>query len=260
MWRRMGVSLCSQGCLTVGNHSFHPEHNIDRIDLISNTLVWLLCRIVNFVASYVDDMESLEPSKSRETWNQLKSELEIWFAALPRIFQPCSRVELSQIRSSGERNGCCNRAKSLIQHETWYSNGMCASTMQSYYMAQIILTLYKPRSHQTRSAVPNSHTNIPRPRKSVDALSELNRISAELQTHAIEICAIAISHPEEAARVHMLQPLYLAGRCLGDPSDRATVVNLIESIEDELGWHAKYRVEALLEEWNMTRGTLRCWY
>jgi hypothetical protein len=79
-----------------------------------------------------------------------------------------------------------------------------------------------------------------------------------LNHHAVEICAIALSRPDEAARVHMLQPLYMAGRCLTDIADRRTVVMLIDSIEDELGWHAKYRVEALLEEWEMTREMLDC--
>ena len=260
MWRKMGISLCPKGILQVGDHSFHPEHDLDQLDLIANTMVWLLCRIVNFVASCNDSLEYLESEDSKNTWDQLKTELEIWHDALPRLFQPCSRVDISEKDTSTGWGNCCNHGKALIRHETWYSDSMCASTMQSYHMAQIMLTLHKPRTQQSRSIVASSHSDPPRRNLFVDALSELKHTSATLEKHAIEICAIAMSRPEEAARIHMLQPLYLAGRCLENLSDRATVVRLIDGIEDELGWHAKYRVEALLDEWNMDRDALKCCY
>jgi len=260
MWRKMGISLCPKGILQVGDHSFHPEHDLDQLDLIANTMVWLLCRIVNFVASCNDSLEFLESEDSKNTWDQLKTELEIWHDALPRLFQPCSRVDISEKDTSTGWGNCCNHGKALIRHETWYSDSMCASTMQSYHMAQIMLTLHKPRTQQSRTIVASSHSDPPRRNLFVDALSELKHTSATLEKHAIEICAIAMSRPEEAARIHMLQPLYLAGRCLDNLSDRATVVRLIDGIEDELGWHAKYRVEALLDEWNMDRDALKCCY
>jgi hypothetical protein len=127
-------------------------------------------------------------------------------------------------------------------------------------MAEIFLLLHKPREFPIHPlfSIPRSAAAATTQGTSNDALAEFQHLSAVLQYHAVEICAIAMSRLEEAARIHMLQPLYLAGRCLTDMADRRIVVTLIENIEDELGWHAKYRVESLLVEWGITREALDC--
>jgi hypothetical protein len=40
---------------------------------------------------------------------------------------------------------------------------------------------------------------------------------------------------------------FAAGCCFSDPDERKAAVRLLEDIEDELGWAAKYRARDLLE-------------
>jgi len=281
MWRRMGVNLGDDGCLNSETSALATQHWTDRIDMVSNTMIWLLAKLVNFIntismlsedAIDADGNEDFTSSDSRhrfvlDSWLSLRDELQIWHEARPLLFQPCSRVPLVNAprrrtesfssATTSTSNACRCKSRPVIDHETWYSESMCASTMQSYHMVQIFLLLHKPSGvsvHRLHRALglPASH------KATTDALSEFTLMRDMLNHHAAEICAIALSRPDEAARIHMLQPLYMAGRCLGDVADRRTVVRLIDGIEDELGWHAKYRVEALLEEWDMTREMLGC--
>jgi hypothetical protein len=261
MWRQMGVHIDSVGCFFAGDDPLYPNYDDDQIDLVSNTLVWMLAKIVNLIA-IANDENGLVPESSSmprvEAWQQLRRELQMWFKALPPSFQPCSQLGFTQTTDGNGCASCRLRSRSLIDHETWYSDSMCASTMQSYHMAEIFLLLHQPRTHTVPPTPRILSTGNPSQIKLHDALSDFHQLQAALQYHSVEICGIALSRPEEAARIHMLQPLYLAGRCLTDVSDRRTVVALIDSIEDELGWHAKYRVDQLLVEWSATREELEC--
>ena len=60
---------------------------------------------------------------------------------------------------------------------------------------------------------------------------------------------IACSRPEASVRVHSTQPLFVAGQCLTHYSERKVVVDLLRSIETDLGWATEYRVEQLIKEW-----------
>ena len=60
---------------------------------------------------------------------------------------------------------------------------------------------------------------------------------------------IACSRPEASVRVHSTQPLFVAGQCLTHYSERKVVLDLLRSIETDLGWATEYRVEQLIKEW-----------
>lgn len=250
MWQRMGINIGNDGRLcenTAASHLGHREST--RIDMVSNTLVWLLAKLVNFIASIADYADT-------DTWLSLRDEFRVWFDTLPSLFHPCSRVPLATTGTMSFSDCRC-QSRALIYHKTWHSDSMCASAMQSYHMAQIFLLLHKPPAISVRQlSWTVVSTSSATQNRFPDALSDLHRMNEMLQYHAVEICAIALSRPEEAARIHMLQPLYLAGRCLAEVVDRRTLVGLIDGIEDELGWHAKYRTEALLDEWGTTRSAL----
>lgn len=268
MWQRMGLDLDVDGRLRDKSLLTQKPTSADRVDMISNTMIWMLGRLVNLIATCHEEMEtdSADPARTNtssergsflERWLALKHELQIWHDALPPLFQPCTRVPLPQ-RSTRHGIDRQLRPKPLVDHETWHSDSMCASTMQSWHMSQIMLLLHKPPSVSVRQLpwIPKTQP----PNRFPDTLADFNQMNEMLQYHSVEICAIALSHPEEATRIHMLQPLYMAGRCLTDVSDRRTVVRLIDGIEDELGWHAKYRADALLAEWDTSRDTLEYYY
>lgn len=48
--------------------------------------------------------------------------------------------------------------------------------------------------------------------------------------------------------------LYVAGCCLSNTNERKAAAKLLEDIEDELGWAAKYRVRDLHEQWGSLQG------
>ncbi|KAF5532865.1 hypothetical protein FMEXI_12186 [Fusarium mexicanum] len=209
IWRRMGLSVSEDGRPMAHVHSSSPEDVCSqalRPDIISNTLVWLLSKLANYVALATDSRQQANSTRVLEaTWLSLNEDFETWHQGLPSSFRPSYRI---------------------------------------------LLLIHKPES----LAVP-----VSRPSASgspTDALAKFNLMNRVLQYHATEICAIALSRPKEAARIHMLQPVYLAGRCLRNKADRAIVLMLLESIETELGWSSQYRVKDLLKEWGMDRNEI----
>ncbi|KAF4958150.1 hypothetical protein FGADI_2617 [Fusarium gaditjirri] len=209
IWRRMGLSVTEDGKPMAHVHSHssddaYPESL--RPDIISNTLVWLLSKLANYVAVAADSQ--LQPASTKDleaTWLSLNQEFETWHQGLPSSFRPSYRI---------------------------------------------LLLIHKPEG-LVASFSRTSASEGP-----IDALTRFNQMNRVLQYHAAEICAIALSRPEAAARIHMLQPLYFAGRCLHTKADRAIVLGLLESIDNDLGWSCRYRVEDLLREWGMDRNEI----
>ena len=250
MWRAMGLVLDERGLVS-------PSHSPDtsdlppmRDDMISNALVWLICKISNFIASHFQEGSGLDQSCSTAdssndkdvqvtTWQTLNREITVWYEGLPPTFQPSARIQLHDSASSN------------LRWETWYSNSMCASTMQSYHMARMLLLIHRPAQIPLGSSSSSSCPTGIADMHQQDLLSAYRSMQAELRRHAIEICSIAKGRPNDSARVHSLQPLYFAGRCLTDPKDQETVVELLRGIEKDLGWVAEYRVEQLIQEWEL---------
>lgn len=211
-------------------------------DMIANALVWLLSKIVNFIAAgdglLVGDTPVDQPSPigvSQQTllerWGQLKTELEVWHNGLPDTFKPCARLEPPRQASQSPDAG------SSPFPEVWYSIPMCASTMQSYHMARILLLINKPhQSTARRSTVTNR-------------LKSYRSIESEIRFHSYEVCGISMSRPEASVRIHQLQPLFVSGQCLTEPRERRAILSLLRGIEADLGWATEYRVKQLLKEW-----------
>lgn len=96
----------------------------------------------------------------------------------------------------------------------------------------------------------------------------------KLQYHAQQICGIAQSRPEGSCRVNSVQPLYygtfllfllcysatkrlsIAGCCFNKTEERNAAALLLESIEEDLGWAAKYRANDLYRQWGWRRSFL----
>ncbi|KIW05771.1 uncharacterized protein PV09_03627 [Verruconis gallopava] len=232
MWRAMGLLLNDRGLVVSSNNSIDPSEESMGDDMISNALVWLLSKIANFIATVSDD-----DSQATAVWQALDLEVKVWYEGLPSSFQPSARIPIDDQISPN------------LKWETWYSNSMCASTMQSYHMARMLLLIHRP-SKILYGWASSHEPGMVAQRK--DLLSVYRSMQTELRTHAIEICSIALGRPHDPARIHMLQPLYIAGRCLTDARDQKIVITLIQDIEKDLGWATGYRVEQLLEEWKLS--------
>jgi hypothetical protein len=212
-----------------------------REDMISNALVWLLSKIVNYLAvgDSVDNVypqDRLSPNgiiginqmTLLERWFELDKELNIWYNGLPDTFRPCARLEATKSAKGTPR---------AVFSEIWYSIPMCGSTMQSYHMARALLLINKPHESTARRSTVS------------DRLRSYRSIESRVRYHSHEICGIALGRPDGSVRIHMLQPLFVAGQCLTDNRERQVILDLLRGIESDLGWATEYRAQQLLKEW-----------
>lgn len=215
-----------------------------REDMISNALIWLMSKIINYIASgdSVDHVFPQDPASPSgfiginqmvilERWKELEKELEIWHHGLPETFKPCARLPPVTDGSLP-----ANSARTIFS-EIWYSMPMCASTMQSYHMARTILLVNRPHESTARRSTLS------------DRIRSYREIEREVRYHVHEICGIALARPEGSVRIHQVQPLFVAGQCLTENPERQVVLDLLRGIEDDLGWATDYRVKKLLSEW-----------
>ncbi len=215
-----------------------------REDMISNALIWLMSKIVNFLASG-DSIDNVFPQDRLspngilginqmlllERWKVLEKELDIWYKGLPDTFKPCARLP-------PVANGSYPvDSPRVLFSEIWYSIPMCASTMQSYHMARTILLLNRPHESTARRSTVS------------DRLHSYRKIEREVRYHSHEICGIALGRPEGSVRIHQVQPLFVAGQCLTEARERCIILDLLRGIESDLGWATDYRVRQLLKEW-----------
>jgi hypothetical protein len=207
-------------------------------DIICNALVWLMAKLVNFMAAG-DDLPTefggswagVPQRTLLDYWYQLRQQFQIWHDGLPVTFQPCARVE------PAKTPGQLLHGQDAMFPEVWYSIPMCASTMQCYHMSQIQLLMNKPHeSTQGRTTV-------------FARLNSYQSVLAASQVHSREIIGISLARSDDAMRIHSVQPLFTAGQCLSDPRERNVVLNLLRDIEADIGWATDYRVQQLAQQW-----------
>jgi hypothetical protein len=241
LWREAGLKIDDQGYIMPSNTTvcgFPEDNDVMREDLICNALVWLMAKLVNFMAA--GDEVSNEagmawagvPQRTLlDYWFGLRKQFQVWHDGLPVTFKPSARVPS---QASGPMSS--NDNVSMFT-EVWYSIPMCASTMQTYHMSQILLFMNKPHeSTQGRSTV-------------VARMNSYQSVLATCQKHSREIVGISLARSDEAVRIHSVQPLFTAGQCLSDARERQVVLHLLRDIESDIGWATDYRVRQLFEQW-----------
>lgn len=109
--------------------------------------------------------------------------------------------------------------------------------MQSYHMAKAILLVNRPQESTVRRS------------SLAERLHSYRTTESQVRHHSIEICGIALGRPPPTVRVHMVQPLFVAGQCLTGDYERQVIIAQLRMIEEDLGWATEYRVQQLLKEW-----------
>ena len=245
LWRDAGLELDEEGLARPSNGG---NTIVMREDMISNTLVWLLAKIVNFLnLQGITGSGEKDAANSgsgittaghdvRRQWERLNMELEVWYSGLPDTFTPCARLKADQ-------NVTANASKHVSPFdEIWYHIPMCGSTMQNYHFARMLLLDHTPEDlHMSQTTV-------------IDRLKSYQPIAEEMRFHSYEICGISMSRLEGSVRCHALQPLFFAGKFLTDDCERINILNLLRGIEADLGWATEYRVQELLEFWGWIDG------
>jgi hypothetical protein len=214
--------------------------------------MWIICRIVNFLSSsgkskisqsqqsFISGAPSSETTNTSETEdrrkqntkrNELCKALDSWINAIPATFTPCARIDNPQNSYMGAQ------LPTMPFPEVYFSIPACAASIQFYHFARILLLL-----DELQDDSPNQSSTSNR-------LRHYREVSRKINSHCREICAIAVGRPPGSVRIHMPQPLFLAGQCLEDVEERKCVVELLREIERDTGWATEYRAKQLLAEW-----------
>lgn len=258
MWRNAGLNLTHDGLICPSNpeHLDYVPENAMADDMISNALVWLIMKLVNFISAGDDYADPLTPlglgvrqRSLLDYWETLDSELRIWYDGLPNGFH--ATAALDGVRDS-----------EIGIEEKWFPRPMCASTMQSYHFARIQLLYNKPHlSTATPVLGPAAPgTSLANRQASYATIIQQTRV------HAKEIVAISLGRSDEGARIHAVQPLWTAGQVLGQETNpdleegavsletetwRRSIVELLRGISRDMGWETSYRIQSLLELWEL---------
>lgn len=280
MWVSAGLNLTLQGHLCPSNTS-HPAYDSATAmsdDTISNALIWLTMKLVNFIAAGDEMPESTLGVRQHDLlayWHEMDQQFRSWYDGLPPSFRAIS------IGTSDTNNTSITNNDDSTTSERWFPRPMCASAMQTYHFARVQLLHNKPHTSTgspfspgpspfkpARSSIPDTST----PGSSLAARhASYASILQQGRFHAREIIAISCGHGgakgDEAARIHSVQPLWTAGLVLGAADGaadgggeeggvgveaslwRREIVELLRGVESDTGWAAEYRVRDLLEIW-----------
>jgi hypothetical protein len=144
LWRAARLNIDDGGNVLTSNipNSPYAVHSSPtREDMISNTLIWILSKIVNFLVPVNSANHLLPPNGSipsggylfpLEQWNDLEAALDNWHKGLPETFTPCARLPPV---TDGTLPSDCPPSRTIFA-EIWYNIPMCASAMQLYHMVK----------------------------------------------------------------------------------------------------------------------------
>ena len=232
LWRTCGLKIQDDGSLYPNPSEVKndPLHCREIAELVSHTLLWLVLRVMNYLASDQDET----PTMRQARWLQLTSQLDEWYLNLPDTFQPCA-----QMRYQLPMRSHLGAASHLT--EVFFSINVCAAAMQLYHFARILLLMHKPiQPHETGVG-------------GAGRLKAHREVSSETIKHAHRICGIALGRPHPSVRVEMLLPLYVAGLCLEADEERKVVLELLRAIEKDTGCSTEKRCLELMKEWDWSR-------
>nr|BAI44820.1 similar to Zn(II)2Cys6 transcription factor [Alternaria alternata] len=217
LWRAAGLMIDEQGYLMPSNAkacSYFKEGDATmREGRICNALVWLMAKLVNFMAAGGVPQRTL---------------LDQWCTT----FRPSARM--APLHTSGQTSSDDNAS---VFTKVWYPIPMCASTMQAYHMSQIPLFLNKPHKSTLGRSTAVTGVNYQR------------SVLATYQGHSRSIVGISLARPDEAVPMHSVQPLFTAGQYLIDDRERQVVLRLLRDIESDIGLATDYRVRQLVGRW-----------
>lgn len=260
MWRSAGLKLTPDGYV-YPSHSECPGYIADQAmgdDMIGNALVWLVMKLVNFMAAGDEVPENISPlglgvrqRELLEYWEGLEDQLRVWHEGLPVGFRPVA----------------VQRPSSECETEYWIPRPMCASTMQWWNFAMIQLFSNKPHLSAATQSTGILGSSAPgTPGTSLAARhASYAAILQQSRAHAKEIIAISNARSDEGTRIHSVQPMWTAGLVLGHDENsggngevshqtqewRRKIVGLLRGLERDVGWASEYRVRSLLELWSL---------
>ena len=224
LWRNCGLQIREDGPLYDDPDKIRndPSHYRETAGLVAHTLLWLVLRVMNYLAS---DQDATPVRQTR--WLRVTAQLDEWYASLPQTFQHCTQI----------RYPLSKRGASPLT-EVFFSINVCAATIQLYHFARILLLLNRPTDANGPSPTKKAHQKPP----------------SEAVAHARQIIGIAIGRPPPSVRVEMVLTLYIAGLCLESNEERHVVFELLHAIEQDTGCSTERRCAELAKAWGWGQG------
>ncbi|EAW07005.1 putative C6 finger domain protein [Aspergillus clavatus NRRL 1] len=249
LWRAAGLPIDEQGNLQLesGVSSRNPMM-LQREDLAANSLIWLLNKVLNFLADtkrsqveqWVGQPPSAAPSPTvasprsqptTTTWLRLCFEFQTWVEKMPETFRPCLRLDRPKDISK------LPEISQMPFPEIFYGMTSCAAAMQQYHFGRLALLLNRPPDV------------ISAPSTAFDRLQGYRELTKEVDYRCKEICGIALGRPQGGVRIYMTPLLFAVGQCFENPEERQIITDLLRGVEADLGWATGYQIQKLQTVW-----------
>ncbi|KAL2867667.1 Zn(II)2Cys6 transcription factor [Aspergillus lucknowensis] len=216
LWRKMGLPLNNQGYLAA--HDIGADQpNV----ILFKALARMMCQLVN--ADLSDVVQ----------WTRLKEDFDRWQNTVPSSFYiPIAWPPVAEPRTAQHMDP--------FSREIWFASDISAITLAFYHMSRMILLISRPMDVFLRQSQSRD-----------DLLATYNTLQQELRRHAMEIIPVMHAMPNETVQKYMLQPLYVAGRCLIDEKERKSLLQILRDMADDFGLFTDDRIKDLCDEWGM---------
>ncbi|KIW10308.1 hypothetical protein PV08_11270 [Exophiala spinifera] len=263
VWKALGLPITDEGGLVYNDPSTPTNAMVsyqtrDREDMVSCALIWIVLRVMNFLAPHDDHnpetaagtpnnvfdspgtLAFRSPSETGAStpiqgriarWKQLRRQLEDWYDNLPFTFQPYAMMGAASQHPYDQPPETRPRFTRIF-----FSVPMCAAALQLYHFAQILLLLNQPVDESAAGFMANR-------------IRMFRKVSEESEHHSRQICGIALGKPPPAVSRQMVHSLHLAGLCFEEREDRLVVLELLGNIEKETGASTSQRARELREAW-----------
>ncbi|KAK3187317.1 hypothetical protein K4F52_003948 [Lecanicillium sp. MT-2017a] len=179
----------------------------------ANYSVYLMAQVLDLLAPETpnsDQKPARGDHKYRDTWIRLWKHICEWHDKRPASLHPVMTI------TSSEKSPF----PTII-----FSNPCAISGNQLYHTASILMLQNQPPGTRL----------TPKPRS--------------ILWHARRVCGISISNDHHGAWTNSLQPLWIAGRCMSNPTEHRAILEILGRIEKESGWGTQWRAEDLKAYW-----------
>lgn len=214
-------SICDEESIMAAIRTKHPNSP----DMHANYMVFLAAQVCDLQARYTRYSEGrvdIVPPSDEEyqiviAWQSLWEDLQSWFQSRPAGMLPIKIVVDSQPFP-----------------RAFYGHFAAISSNQLYHTACILMLELQQDMHREETVVSGKRTIV---------------------WHARHVVGISLANPHKGCMNNAIQPLFIAGRRFTHRAEQLIVVGLLEAIEANSGWAARWRIPDLETAWGYPHGT-----
>ncbi|PPJ60788.1 hypothetical protein CBER1_02364 [Cercospora berteroae] len=205
-----GVDITADANTLLNLHSDFSMY-ANHVVYLTGQVIDLLCSSGKWEQRHRNPAHPMSPAEYFHQWTQLFELLERWYHDRPEEMKTIISISASTTNKP---------FPTLL-----FGNGPGISGNQMYHTAALLMLKYKPPHVQFAKKPPS------------------------VLWHARQICGISISNHHHGSWSNSIQPLWIAGQHMSHPSEHRAILQIYETIEKEMGWATKWRVDDLKEHW-----------